>query len=257
MALALASALTAGGFVATDASAEKYTIQSGDTLYKISQQFNTTVDSLKEVNQLTSDLIFADDTLEVSTNSNVYIIEPGDTLYKIALAHHVTVEQLQAWNGLNSELIYAGETVSTSGPSKEVLAAENPKKAVANTSSNNNATTSAPAVQKSVSQATTSAPSNVARTMTVEATAYTADCEGCSGTTANGTDLRANPNLKVISVDPSIIPLGSKVWVEGYGEAIAADTGGAIKGNKIDVFISNKEAASNWGRRTVTIKILN
>ena len=67
----------------------------------------------------------------------------------------------------------------------------------------------------------------------------------------------ANPNLKVISVDPSIIPLGSKVWVEGYGEAIAADTGGAIKGNKIDVFISNKEAASNWGRRTVTIKILN
>ena len=93
--------------------------------------------------------------------------------------------------------------------------------------------------------------------MTVVATAYTASCNGCSGVTANGTNLRANPNLKVISVDPSVIPLGTKVWVDGYGEAIAADTGGAIKGNRIDVFISDQAAANNWGQRTVTIKILN
>ena len=93
--------------------------------------------------------------------------------------------------------------------------------------------------------------------MTVEATAYTAYCEGCSGTTANGTDLRANPNLKVIAVDPRVIPLGTKVWVEGYGEAVAADTGGAIKVNKIDVFIPNKAGAYEWGRKSVTIKILD
>ena len=47
-----------------------------------------------------------------------------------------------------------------------------------------------------------------------------------------GINLRANPNLKVIAVDPSVIPLGSKVWVEGYGYAVAGDTGGAIKGNE-------------------------
>ncbi len=69
--------------------------------------------------------------------------------------------------------------------------------------------------------------------------------------------MRANPNQKVIAVDPSVIPLGSRVWVEGYGEAIAGDTGGAIKGNIIDLFMENKQDALNWGRQTVDIKILN
>src|SRR5690606_25533069 len=56
----------------------------------------------------------------------------------------------------------------------------------------------------------------------VTATAYTASCNGCSGVTATGFNLRANPDAKVIAVDPSVIPLGSKVYVEGYGYAIAA-----------------------------------
>ena len=68
------------------------------------------------------------------------------------------------------------------------------------------------------------------------ATAYTASCNGCSGVTATGFNLRANPDAKVIAVDPSVIPLGSKVYVEGYGYAIAADTGGSVKGKRIDVF---------------------
>ncbi len=46
--------------------------------------------------------------------------------------------------------------------------------------------------------------------------------------------------MKLIAVDPNVIPLGSKVWVEGYGYAIAGDTGGAIKGNKIDILVSIK-----------------
>ena len=88
------------------------------------------------------------------------------------------------------------------------------------------------------------------------ATAYTAFCEGCSGITANGTDLRANPSLKVIAVDPHVIKLGTKVWVEGYGVAVAGDTGGAIKGNKIDLFMKSRDVAYEWGRKKVTIKIL-
>ncbi|MFZ0444651.1 MAG: 3D domain-containing protein, partial [Bacillus sp. (in: firmicutes)] len=90
----------------------------------------------------------------------------------------------------------------------------------------------------------------------VNATAYTAHCSGCSGTTATGVNLRANPGAKVIAVDPSVIPLGTKVHVEGYGYAVAADTGSAIKGNKIDVFISSKSAAYQWGSRQVKIKVL-
>ena len=96
------------------------------------------------------------------------------------------------------------------------------------------------------------------RTITVTATAYTAQCSGCSGITATGLDLKANPNQKVIAVDPNVIPLGSRVYVEGYGEAIAADTGGAIKGaDRIDVFIPDKQEALNWGVRTVKLTILN
>ncbi|MCM3570816.1 G5 and 3D domain-containing protein [Neobacillus mesonae] len=90
----------------------------------------------------------------------------------------------------------------------------------------------------------------------VTATAYTAYCNGCSGRTATGFNLRANPNAKIIAVDPSVIPLGTKVYVEGYGYAVAADTGGAIKGHKIDLYMSSKSDAYRWGRKKVKIKIL-
>jgi uncharacterized protein YabE (DUF348 family) len=91
----------------------------------------------------------------------------------------------------------------------------------------------------------------------VTSTAYTANCSGCSGRTATGINLRANPNIKVIAVDPSVIPLGTKVYVEGYGYAIAADKGSAVKGYKIDVFFPSTSDAYRWGRKRVKIKILN
>ena len=111
-------------------------------------------------------------------------------------------------------------------------------------------------VTASVSRNNSSAPAS-GKEFYVTATAYTANCSGCSGVTATGLNLKANPSSKVIAVDPSVIPLGSKVWVEGYGYAIAADTGGAIKGKKIDVFVSSKSQASSWGRKKVRIKVLN
>ncbi|TDL30435.1 DUF348 domain-containing protein [Jeotgalibacillus sp. S-D1] len=100
------------------------------------------------------------------------------------------------------------------------------------------------------------ASSSEGKEMYVSSTAYTASCNGCSGITATGINLKANPDLKVIAVDPSVIPLGTKVHVEGYGYAVAGDTGGAIKGNKIDVFVSSQEEALQWGNRQVKIKIL-
>ncbi|MFG6150783.1 ubiquitin-like domain-containing protein [Halobacillus sp. B23F22_1] len=94
-------------------------------------------------------------------------------------------------------------------------------------------------------------------TLHMKATAYTADCTGCSGKTATGVDLNANPDKKVVAVDPSVIPLGSKVWVEGYGTAVAADTGGAIKGNKIDVHVPSTAEAQSFGSKTVEVKVLD
>ncbi|MYL35939.1 DUF348 domain-containing protein [Pontibacillus yanchengensis] len=95
------------------------------------------------------------------------------------------------------------------------------------------------------------------KTLYMEATAYTAYCTGCSGVTTTGINLRANPNQKVVAVDPNVIPLGSRVWVEGYGYAVAGDTGSAIKGNRIDVFLSSKSQAYSFGRKRVQVKVLD
>lgn len=88
------------------------------------------------------------------------------------------------------------------------------------------------------------------RTMQVEATAYTG-----GGITATGINL--NDNSKVIAVDPSVIPLGSRVLIDGYGEYIAGDTGGAINGNIIDVYVASHSEAISFGRRALTIHVLN
>ncbi|QWU47736.1 SH3 domain-containing protein [Bacillus sp. NP247] len=120
---------------------------------------------------------------------------------------------------------------------------------------------SKPAAKPAVKAAETNEPSS-GRELTVVATAYTAHPSENGGTyggrvlTAMGHDLTANPNMKMIAVDPKVIPLGSKVWVEGYGEAIAGDTGGAIKGNRIDILLGSDSAANKWGRKTVKVKIL-
>ncbi|MFK3936453.1 peptidoglycan-binding protein [Alkalihalobacillus sp. NPDC078783] len=113
--------------------------------------------------------------------------------------------------------------------------------------------------EESVEETQTSNQSSEAtgQTIQVEATAYTANCAGCSGVTATGIDLNANPNQKVIAVDPSVIPLGSRVYVEGYGEAIAGDTGGAINGNKVDLYMQSHGDAVAFGRKTINVTILD
>jgi len=100
-------------------------------------------------------------------------------------------------------------------------------------------------------------PEETTKEITVKATAYTASCEGCSGITATGVNIKDNPDKKVIAVDPDVIPLGSKVYVEGFGEATAADTGGAIKGNRIDVFIPSEKDANEFGVKHLKVRILN
>ena len=89
----------------------------------------------------------------------------------------------------------------------------------------------------------------------VSATAYSPEESGAI--TYLGYNIRKNPTMKLIAVDPNVIPLGKKVWVEGYGVAIAGDTGSAIKGHKIDVLVPNRATAISWGRKTVKIVILD
>lgn len=60
----------------------------------------------------------------------------------------------------------------------------------------------------------------------------------------------------IVAVDPRVIPLGTKLYIPGYGYGVAADTGGAIKGNRIDLCFDTREEAINWGRRRVVVYII-
>ena len=92
-----------------------------------------------------------------------------------------------------------------------------------------------------------SAPSATSgRTITVSATGY-----ALRGRTATG--IQTAPG--VVAVDPSVIPLGTRMTIPGYGEGIAADTGGAVHGNIIDLWFPSRAQALQWGRRTVTITL--
>jgi uncharacterized protein YabE (DUF348 family) len=86
------------------------------------------------------------------------------------------------------------------------------------------------------------------QTITVVATAYTG-----GGLTAAG--WQAGPGM--IAVDPSIIPLGTQVYIPGTGVVRAEDTGGAISGNRIDIWMNSEAEALNWGVRTITIYVLS
>lgn len=89
-------------------------------------------------------------------------------------------------------------------------------------------------------------------TYTMIATAYSGH-----GITALGLKPVRDPDgLSTIAVDPTIIPLGSKVYIPGYGYAICSDTGGSIKGYKIDIYLNSNAECYNWGRRNVTLHVI-
>lgn len=86
--------------------------------------------------------------------------------------------------------------------------------------------------------------------MWMESTAYS-PYEG-GPYTATGEYVRRG----IAAVDPNTIPLGTKLYVEGYGHAVAADVGGAIKGNRIDLAFDSYQEAMNWGRRDVLVQVI-
>lgn len=88
--------------------------------------------------------------------------------------------------------------------------------------------------------------------MRVETTAYSRFDAGCDEFTATG----ARATRGVVAVDPDVIPLGTRLYIPGYGYATAADTGGAIKGDRIDLCFDTRSECMIWGRRTLEIIIL-
>ncbi|MBE2973619.1 3D domain-containing protein [Priestia megaterium] len=327
------TAILSAGFVgaASASTSGTYHVEKGDTLWKVAQKHSVSVDELKDANNLTSNIIYPNQELNVATIKEMtHKVQQGNTLWSISQQYGVTVDQIKEWNGLKSDLIYPGEQLKIQSPNgqaqqsspsvaeaapeaqapaeqtqeEQQQAQKEQQQAQAEQAQKEQQQAQAEQAQKEQQQAQAeqaqkeqqqaqaeqaqkeqqqaqaeqaqkeqqqaqaeqaqkeqqpaeSSQQASGQSMTVEATAYTANCAGCSGTTATGVDLKANPNQKVIAVDPSVIPLGSKVYVEGYGEAVAADTGGAIKGNRIDVFVPSEGDAQQFGRKSVKITVMN
>ncbi|QSS99516.1 LysM peptidoglycan-binding domain-containing protein [Pontibacillus sp. ALD_SL1] len=249
--LSLAAVATISTTTAITASAEEVDVKSGDTLWGISQDYDVSVEQIKQQNNLTSNLIFPNQKLTVNRNgeskvtadSSVYTIKPGDTLFAIGQQYNVSVNELKQWNNLSSNTIYSGNTLNVNGGN----VATKEKATVASTQ---------PA-QPKTEEKQVQTEQQEQKTITMESTAYTANCVGCSGITKTGINLLENPDRKVIAVDPNVIPLGTEVYVEGYGKAVAGDIGGDIQGNRIDVFIPSQSEALNWGRKSVDVTILD
>ena len=149
---------------------------------------------------------------------------------------------------------------------REAAAKASSEAEVATASSNRESSESAQKNQTKTTQKTADQPAakkeakpaakqSSGKSFTVQATGYSTKQPNLSSHTATGIDLRVNS--RVIAVDPSIIPLGSMVEVEGMGVYIAGDTGGAIRGNIIDIHFETVAQALNWGRRNVKVTILN
>jgi len=101
-----------------------------------------------------------------------------------------------------------------------------------------------------------SLPSRGGEVLYLEATGYDPGPRSC-GRYANGyTAIGLRAGKGVVAVDPRVIPLGTRLYVDGYGECVAADVGGAIKGRRIDLGFDTYRQALSWGRRTVRVRIL-
>ncbi|WP_303754260.1 3D domain-containing protein [Enterococcus sp. S86.2] len=179
-----------------------------------------------------------------------HTVTSSDTLTSISLKYYGDTDHVQAIATANKitnvDLIIDGQVLKFD-TDKDVT-----------TSSD---TTAAPADQTTSQEESSAATTNTAysgRTITMESTAYSsdpADALGGGTVTATGQNLLENP--MAVAVDPSVIPLGTHLYVEGYGEAYAVDTGSAIQGNIIDVHFPTAAQCDVWGRRQVQVTILD
>lgn len=271
--------------------AQEYFVKNGDTLWEIAQNYGVTVSQIKEWNELHTDMIHPGLNLVIfkdgeSHHSSAQVPQESAVEKQPPVpAEEVTIEKTAEATtpSTKKEVTTSGEAPaentteesapvtkeeapveSTTEESAPVAKEEAPVEStteestpVAKEEAPVESTTEETAPVTKEETPTKSSTEEAQKEFIMEATAYTATCEGCSGTTSTGINLIENPDAKVISVDPTVIPLGTKVYVEGYGEAIAGDTGGGIKGNRIDIFIPDKQDAIDYGVQTVKVKILD
>jgi 3D (Asp-Asp-Asp) domain-containing protein len=113
-----------------------------------------------------------------------------------------------------------------------------------------------PLTNKALGISTTSVSRGGSRTIAMVATGYDGSYESNYPFYGQPSYIGLPLARGIIATDPNVIPMGTRLYVEGYGEAIAADQGNAIKGNRIDLYFDSHGEAMNWGMRTVNVTIL-
>ena len=161
-----------------------------------------------------------------------------------------TLNQLIPQLNIDSVKEAANNSVQAAKNKIESLKAEEAKKA--EEAAKNNATNSSNTTNSNNSSSQPSSDGKYKKTLSMEATAYS----GGTLTAMGLKPVRDPGGISTIAVDPSVIPLGSKVYIPGYGYAIASDTGGVIKGNIIDLYMNSHDECISWGRRQVTLHIV-
>lgn len=206
-----------------DKGVQEYTIKWGDTLSVISEATGASLDTLVQVNEIQdANLIYPGTVLRFSADQKEVTVDNGTEQHSYRVQNNNEVKEV--------------ETTEATTQAAETTQAAQATEATQTT------------------QAAAASSSQGGYYLTVEATAYSYNEAGLSNYTADGTNLVSEPN--VIAVDPSVIPLGSYVEIPGYGIFRAADTGGAIYGSRIDVHLVNLNDVYNFGRRTITIRVL-
>lgn len=206
-----------------DKGVQEYTIKWGDTLSVISEATGASLDTLVQVNEIQdANLIYPGTVLRFSADQKEVTVDNGTEQHSYRVQNNNEVKEV--------------ETTEATTQAAETTQAAQATEATQTT------------------QAAAASSNQGGYYLTVEATAYSYNEAGLSSYTADGTNLVSEPN--VIAVDPSVIPLGSYVEIPGYGIFRAADTGGAIYGNRIDVHLVNLNDVYNFGRRTITIRVL-
>ncbi|WP_226036196.1 C40 family peptidase [Aquibacillus saliphilus] len=122
---AAATLAIATGF-SSNAEAASYTVKSGDSLWSIAKQHNTSIANLKSFNNLATNTIYVNQHLETSQSNTItaYKISPGDTLSYIAKRYNLSISNLKSWNNLSSDMIYAGQVLELTAPKAQQASAK-------------------------------------------------------------------------------------------------------------------------------------
>jgi len=282
------SAITSQNVFAATLNTKAYIVKNGDCLRSIAQKYGETLSTLRKTNNEWNDTIFPRQVFNVSVTTSptvqqtaqtkgnllkTYTVKSGDSLRSITQKYGETLNTLRRANNKWNDTIFPGQVLNVSVATSSTLhqpvhlknkklssmIVESKQSKLNNTSVKQKSKDYIQLGNKKASSVITKIKHSYKRdsnttykaSYTMNATAYAG-----GGLTAMGSKpVRNSSGISTIAVDPSVIPLGTKVYISGYGNAICSDTGGSIKGSRIDLYMNSEAESLNWGRKTVTLYI--